>query len=430
MVAAGLLIAGGAGVVGCRDRGSKEGVISREAVAAQATIATVVTSLRDETPASLADGGTLPLVHVSELEPAVPPEACPPTMIYIAGGEFWMGSARGRGAREERPRFLTRVADFCLDTYEVTTASYEHCVSLGLCSEPGGTANTCNYRKREDHPINCVDWAQADAYCRSQGARLPSELEWEYAARGGAKYYPFSWGTEPAEKRSCWKTNQTCPVGSFAPGAFELHDMSGNVWEWTSDWFADYPWPSLSGRAKVFRGGGWNRRSASSLGATLRNRAIPSRSGPYLGFRCARLAKEAECPFGPGDVPGRCRQGVLDVECGQSDQRFNGQRCAEPAAPLCGPHEEPIAGHGCVRRVDAPALDPARDDKNPDPPVDPPGRTRAPEQDTDCRREQPRRPSAYLIRGGTRPERTRFARELRCRNQSIGSDWNAVCCED
>jgi formylglycine-generating enzyme required for sulfatase activity len=427
-VVAARLVLALAAVVGCRERASVEVEAEQlRAAAAAPAIATVVANLRPPSPLALeaSDAAAPPVVRVNELEPAAPPEACPPTMIYVPGGEFWMGSAHGRGAREERPRFLTRVADFCIDTYEVTSASYEHCVGLGLCREPRGTASTCNYGKREDHPVNCVDWTQADAYCRSQGSRLPSELEWEYAARGGSKYYPFSWGHETAAQRTCWKTNQSCPVGSFAPGAFGLHDMSGNVWEWTNDWFGDYPWPSLSGRAKVFRGGGWNRRSEQSLGATLRNRASPSRFGAYLGFRCARLAKDAECPFGPSELPGLCRQGVLDVECGEGDQRFNGQRCAKPGAPLCGPYEDPIAGHGCVRRVDAPALDLA----SAEPREEAPARTRVPESDSDCRRDHPQRPSAYLIRGGTRPQRTRYARELRCKNRDIGADWNAVCCK-
>jgi Sulfatase-modifying factor enzyme 1 len=141
--------------------------------------------------------------------------------------------------------------------------------------------------------INCVDWARADAYYRSQGARLPSELEWEYAARGGANYYPFSWGCEAADERACWNSTQTFPVGSYAPGAFGLHDMSGNVWEWTNDWFGEYPWPRLSGRAKVLRGGGWNRRSDRSLATTLRNRASPYRSGAYPSAMPLRTRSQA-----------------------------------------------------------------------------------------------------------------------------------------
>jgi formylglycine-generating enzyme required for sulfatase activity len=302
------------------------------------------------------DAGEPPVVRVSELEPAAPPDACPPTMVYVAGGDFWMGSPRGRSSvREEQPRFRTQVASFCLDTYEVTAASYAQCVEQGKCSEPHGSQSKCNYGRREDHPINCVDWQQADAYCKSQGSRLPTELEWEYAARGGERYYAYAWGSEPPDERTCWKTSQSCPVGSFAPGAFGTRDLSGNVWEWTHDWYGEYPWPTLEGRAKAFRGGGWSRKRESSLSSTLRGRTHPRNWGSHLGFRCARLAQGAQCPFGPGDEPGFCRHGVLDAECATEGQRFNGQRCAPAGAPVCAPGQEVVPGHGCVRRTGASA---------------------------------------------------------------------------
>jgi formylglycine-generating enzyme required for sulfatase activity len=296
-----------------------------------------------------ADAGAPPVVRVSELAPAAPPDACPPTMVFISGGEFWMGSPRGRGGRAEHPKFLTRVEDYCLDTYEVTSSSYQACVQSGACSEPRGAQSRCNYGRREDHPINCVDWGQADTYCKAQGSRLPTELEWEYAARGGEHYLSHSWGDEAPAERACWKRNMSCPVGSFGAGAFGLHDMSGNVWEWTRDWFGDYPWPEPSGTSKVFRGGGFNGRVESWLVATLRNRSAPDRWGSYLGFRCARLAKDAVCPFGLSSEPGVCRHGVLDAECSDSE-RFNGQRCATPGAPPCEPSSAPVDGHGCVPR--------------------------------------------------------------------------------
>jgi formylglycine-generating enzyme required for sulfatase activity len=314
-------------------------------------IATVTAGLRPVAASAVpaADAGAPPLVRVSELMPAVPPDACPATMAYVAGGEFWMGSPRNQGAREERPRFLTRVADFCIDTYEVTSASYMQCVEHGQCSAAHAARGTCNASVREDHPINCVDWTQADTYCKSQGSRLPTELEWEYAARGGKSYGRYSWGAEPPDDRSCWRSPQTCSVGSYAPGAFGLHDMSGNVWEWTNDWFGSYPWPAPTGRAKVYRGGGWGRRSEKWLTTTLRNRTTPSSWSSHLGFRCARLAKDARCPFGLGEEPGFCRHGVLGVEC-PGDQSFNGQRCAAAGAPPCARNEDSVPGHGCVRR--------------------------------------------------------------------------------
>jgi formylglycine-generating enzyme required for sulfatase activity len=381
-----------------------------------------------------ADAGVPPLVRVSELEPAAPPDACPPTMVYVHGGEFWMGSLAGRGSREERPRFQTRVSDFCIDTYEVTAASYAQCVSQGQCGEPHAAHGACNYGRREDHPINCVDWRQADAYCRSQGARLPSELEWEYAARGGAKYYAYSWGFESPDARTCWKNTQSCPVGSFAPGAFGVHDLSGNVWEWTSDWYGDYPWPRPEGSMKVLRGGGWSRRLESSFSSTLRNRTQPGSWGSHLGFRCARLAKDAVCPFGEGDEAGTCRHGVLAADCTNPGERFNGQRCAPPGVAGCRSNEDPVAGHGCVPRPGAPdeeetapVEDPASVGKDA---IEEPARVRSPEHDGDCSDKQPRRPSAYLVRGGNRAERNRYGKELRCRSRDNGAGWTSLCCPD
>ena len=351
----------------CRARGSAgEGEPGRSTASApQAArlpgpLTTVSAALQTSPPGAshteATDAGAPPLVRVSELEPAAPPDACPPTMVYIAGGEFWMGSPRGRSSvRDEQPRFRTQVASFCLDTYEVTTASYAQCVEQGRCTEPHGSQSKCNYGRREDHPINCVDWQQADAYCKSQGSRLPTELEWEYAARGGERYYPYAWGTEPPDERTCWKTNQSCPVGSYGPGAFGTRDLSGNVWEWTNDGYGEYPWLALDARAKVFRGGGWSRKRESSLSTTLRGHTNPRNWGSHLGFRCARLAQGAECPFGPGDEPGFCRHGVLDAECSNEGHRFNGQRCAPPGAPVCQPGHEPAPGHGCVPRAGAAA---------------------------------------------------------------------------
>jgi formylglycine-generating enzyme required for sulfatase activity len=362
------------GVTACRERQAE---VSSETSAAASlgssatgagvgALTTVTAQLRPPgAPSSLGvagDAGAPPLVRVSELEAATPPDACPATMSYVPGGEFWMGSVRGRGEFDERPRFLTQVASYCLDTYEVTAASYSQCVAHGDCSEPQGTHGTCNYGKREDHPINCVDWSQADTYCRSQGSRLPTELEWEYAARGGRKYLQFSWGSESPDDHGCWKSRQTCPVGSYAPGAFGLRDVSGNVWEWTQDWFGSYPWPRRSGRQKVYRGGGYNRKSDRWLSTTLRNRAYPAAWSAQLGFRCARLAKDATCPFGPGDEPGTCRHGVLDVECSARGQSFNGQRCAAPGAPTCKASQDQIAGYGCVRREGEASDDDASDE--------------------------------------------------------------------
>jgi formylglycine-generating enzyme required for sulfatase activity len=370
------------------------------------------------------DAGAPPVITVDELAREVPPDVCPPSMVHVRGGEFWVGSPPGRSAPEERPRFATRVADFCLDRTEVTTDLYAHCVAAGQCSVPHGSRSTCNYGRREQNPVNCVDWNQARDYCTSHGGRLPSEVEWEYAARGGAEYYTFSWGNEPPEGRTCGKSNRSCQVGSFPPGAFGLHDMSGNVSEWTEDWFGDYPWPELDGNSKVFRGGGRSRRSERGLRATLRNRKNPRLWDSHLGFRCARAAKNSECPFGLGTEPGSCLRGVLDVECKDPGERFNGWRCAAPDSPPCPPARTPVPGYGCVSKARARSVA-ATPSAAPDLTAT---RVRSPEFDSECRRGEPERPNAYLVEGSTRAGRNRYARVLGCKIRKRGAGWNSACC--
>ena len=140
------------------------------------------------------------------------------------------------------------VASFDLDRTEIRTRDYVACMTAGACSRPHEDTAFCNTAKdasgdRGDHPVNCVDARQAEAYCAFAGKRLPSEREWEYAARGGAEERRYSWGEEEPDAPSAPATTHigTCPVASFPPGAFGLHDMSGNVWEWTSTAYGAYP---------------------------------------------------------------------------------------------------------------------------------------------------------------------------------------------
>jgi formylglycine-generating enzyme required for sulfatase activity len=411
-------------VLGCRDRATGETLAAMPSGAAGAPskpaarndIAKAQSAVIAPANAAGTDAGAddaPPVLTVGQLEPLAPDDACPAGMRYVRGGEFWMGSPRRRGASEERPRYQTRVADYCLGEKEVTAGEYANCVAEGHCSLPEGSQFTCNYSRRQSHPMNCIDWNRAHAYCASQGARLPTELEWEYAARGGGAYSNYSWGNESPEGRACWKSNHSCEAGSFAAGAFGLYDMTGNVWEWTNDWFAEYPWPKASGQNKVFRGGGWSRRFDKWMRSTLRNRTNPESSGSHLGFRCASLAKNAQCPFGEGDEPGLCRHGVVEVEC------ENPEHHAE-----CRAGQEAVPGYGCVSPNGA-ASGSARNAREPEPA---PTRRRSPEFDDDCQRNQPRRPNAFLFEGGSHQGRNLYGRELGCKNRDVGVGWNSACC--
>lgn len=206
---------------------------------------------------------------------------CPADTLRIPGGSFHMGSDSLASAPEEMPRFETEVADFCLDATEVTVDAYLGCVKSGSCTPSKDQGRFCNthFPDRGNHPMNCVDWKQSRSYCEARGARLPSELEWEYAARGGSEYRAYSWGPEPPDGRTCWKhVGGTCRVKEYPAGAFGLFDMIGNVWEWTGD--------SREAGHSV-RGASWAFEPIWAR-ASLRGWTKDSTRAADGGFRCAR----------------------------------------------------------------------------------------------------------------------------------------------
>ena len=347
---------------------------------------------------------------------------CPAGTRAIPGGPFWVGAKGGTGASEESPRFRTDVAAFCLDETEVTVAAYAACVAAGRCTPAHDDRRFCNSKRpdHDTHPINCVEHDQAAVYCRSRGLRLPTEVEWELAARGGEEYRAFSWGNAPPRAQTCWQhPGGTCAVKSFAPGAFGLHDMSGNLWEWTDSGFGPYPWPPVDASVKVYRGGSWSRRFAKWLSPTLRNRWPTTEWGSHLGFRCAVTAPGARCPFA-ADADGRCLHGVLDCECPAGD-RWNGARCAKSGAPQCTAGRSLVAGHGCV-------LDQAVSGTAPTADSTPVTRARSPEFDADCAAHQPGRGHAYRFAGGSHAARNSAGSRDGCKNRDVGVGWNSECC--
>jgi formylglycine-generating enzyme required for sulfatase activity len=215
-------------------------------------------------------------------------------MARIAGGTFRMGD----GKSEDNPVHEVRVAAFELDVTEVTVAAYTVCVQRGACSPPAttgiyngrdtGPRTTCNGDRpdRRRHPVNCVDWEQATAYCRAAGKRLPTEEEWEYAARGGADGRTYSWGEATPRYQLCWsrghRRNNTCAVGSFPRGAYGLADMAGNVLEWTA---SEYQAGEVD---RVLRGGNWLDDEPSDVRGAVRLRYAPLDRNEFIGFRCAR----------------------------------------------------------------------------------------------------------------------------------------------
>jgi formylglycine-generating enzyme required for sulfatase activity len=221
-------------------------------------------------------------------------------MVLIPAGEFSMGSASGNP--DHQPLHQVHLKDYYMDTYEVTNSRYAGCVLAGRCKKPVNDL-ALNDPHLADFPVVFVDWEMAQAYCRWRGARLPSEAEWEKAARGtDGRTYP--WGNEwildcaPANFGGC--NNSAKPVGSYPAGAspYGVYEMAGNVWEWTADWYADNYYASLpplsknpsgppTGMERVVRGGSWISFH-EYLENPSRAKFDPVRAIATIGFRCAR----------------------------------------------------------------------------------------------------------------------------------------------
>ncbi|MBI2372919.1 MAG: SUMF1/EgtB/PvdO family nonheme iron enzyme [Deltaproteobacteria bacterium] len=213
-------------------------------------------------------------------------------LVSISAGEFWMGCGpRGSNcAGDEKPGRKVYLDAFAIDRTEVTVARYNQCVSSGSCQAASGNS-------KDDHPVVNVDWNQASAFCKWAGGALPTEAQWEKAARGpDGRTYP--WGNEAP---SCTRANAGCgggtqPVGSRPAGAHGLFDMAGNVWEWVEDVYDAQAYSRLGARNPVSRSGGSLRvdRGGSWFGdgggvrASYRGRGDPGDRFGDLGFRCAR----------------------------------------------------------------------------------------------------------------------------------------------
>ena len=237
-------------------------------------------------------------------------------MVHIPAGEFLMGSDEGDPDAEddEHPQHTAYVGEFWIDETEVTNAQYRKCVETGVCRAP----TTCDYGEpiysdssKADHPVVCVSWWDAKTYCEWAGKRLPTEAEWEKAARGtDGRRYPWGNSFDGSKVNFCdvnceldWKDSgaddgyqRTAPVGSYPKGAspYGALDMAGNVWEWCQDWCdEDYyasspqrdPQGPSSGESRVIRGGSWCFNEWS-VRAALRLRGAPDFPNYDLGFRC------------------------------------------------------------------------------------------------------------------------------------------------
>jgi len=225
-------------------------------------------------------------------------------LVYIPAGEFPMGSDNGNS--DEKPVHKVDLDSFWIDRTEVTNAMYAKCVAdKDACTPPSAERsdkrdNYYGVSEFDSYPVVYVNWGQANAYCLWAERRLPTEAEWEKAARGtDGRTYP--WGSEsPNAKLLNYKANvgDTTEGGKYPDGAsiYGAYDMAGNVWEWVNDWYGETYYQSSPASNplgldidvfRVYRGGSWNSDD-NSVRSAYRYGSGSSGTSDELGFRCAR----------------------------------------------------------------------------------------------------------------------------------------------
>ncbi len=251
--------------------------------------------------------------------------------VFVPAGEFLMGSEDGYAEGDEQPQHTVDLDAYWIDRTEVTNAMYARCVQASVCPAPAQNYSVTRTQYYDDpayggYPVLHVSWQNARAYCEWAGRRLPTEAEWEKAARGeSGLLYP--WG----QKIDCSRANytskdnpcvgDTTAAGSYANGAspYGALDMAGNVWEWVSDWYQELyyqksppsnPTGPADGTTRVVKGGSWYFRDAA-VRPSNRDKRDPKGRDINLGFRCALPAAglptptpaPSATPQGPGEAP-------------------------------------------------------------------------------------------------------------------------------
>jgi len=301
-----------------------------------------------DTPVQPAPTEPLPLLEPTDVPtstPTSPPESTPtptepptitPTpieivteisskdgmlLVYIPAGEFKMGSARAEDPQtleEELPQHIVYKDAYWIDQTEVTNAQYAMCVAdAGACTKPKDNTSLSrssyyDNNQYANYPVIFVSWSQAAAYCAWAGRRLPTEAEWEKAARGpDGRIYPWGNTFDGTMANYCdincnngWKDDRyddgyidTSPVGDYPMGAsvYGALDMAGNIYEWVADWYEPYsrinqvnPTGPASGLEHIIRGGSWGDDPAHIRAAVRSHINVPDYWMNFIGFRCAR----------------------------------------------------------------------------------------------------------------------------------------------
>jgi len=243
------------------------------------------------------------------------PDTKPESMVFISPGEFRMGNngrplPEGEGDDDESPVHPVYVPGFWMDTYEVTNAQYSKYIGTTHARQPRHWTNGSYPPGKGNHPVAYVDWFDANDYCHWAGKRLPSEEEWEKAARGtDGRHFP--WGDafdfKKANTPQYWlvkhEKGDTMPVGSFENGKspYGLYDMAGNVYEWTANWYKPYPGNRVQNihygqKNRILRGGSWYDCLSYGCGLSSpvynRSRFNPDIKNKGFGFRCAKSSDE------------------------------------------------------------------------------------------------------------------------------------------
>lgn len=296
----------------------------------------------DDTQTATGDSAKSKASSSASVAPAVAAAPkCPDGMVFIDGGQFFMGSDDPKADDDEKPSHNVTLSPYCIDVHEVTVAEYKACSDKGKCKRAASEVWWPDITEKEkktysqvctindpiakaQHPINCVDWDQARIYCEANGKKLPTEAEWEFAARGpDGRIYPWGddapdarhlnacgtecvdWGKKHGEQlKAMYDGNDgfalTAPVGSFPMGAsrYGLLDIVGNVWEWAYDFEGRYdssaqtdPTGPKDGKERVVRGGAWNGSFPSWVRPSQRYSSTPDVKSHAYGFRCAKSTK-------------------------------------------------------------------------------------------------------------------------------------------
>lgn len=261
----------------------------------------------------------IPLLILAMTGCAKTGDLTPQGMVLIPAGHFIMGSDRqdteGKSSEfgmakplylDEHPERRIFLPAYFIDIYEVTNGQYREFVEATRSRYPSSWSNNRIPPHRDNYPVTDVNWYDAARYCAWRGARLPTEAEWEKAARG-SEGLEYPWGNEfDSQKANAGDTGirDLAPVGTFDSGKspYGIYDMAGNVWEWTQDWYQPYPGNQYHSedygeKFKILRGSSWGGIGHYALAyfyrAAHRFYAVPEQGFSDAGIRCAKNASRS-----------------------------------------------------------------------------------------------------------------------------------------